>query len=368
VLANPPFNVDDVALSAVEKDKRFNTFGLPRNKTKAKKSEQGKETVPNANYLWINLFATSLKDTGRAALVMANSASDARHGEADCRRTLIENNLIYGMFTLPSNMFYTVTLPATLWFFDKTKTDTGILFIDARNIFTQIDRAHRELTEEQIQNIAIISRLHKGRRGEFVSLIDRYFAQGLERLVENRQQVEPVAAQLLAVLAGQVGKVAVASLVTAWDGLDALQQAYAAYQQHNAAWPRRKTKTSPSGHCALPSTPSSAPCTTVSNSPTAPSATRRNRLPSKPRPTASGAAPTAKPRHSRPRLRPSMPRSGAPKAGSHTSIGCRGLDHNSAHPRHAATSVSVGRLTGRGRRRAGGGRSTCASTWSNSTG
>ncbi|WP_020506689.1 type I restriction-modification system subunit M [Lamprocystis purpurea] len=235
VLANPPFNVDDVALSAVEKDKRFNTFGLPRNKTKAKKSEQGKETVPNANYLWINLFATSLKATGRAALVMANSASDARHGEADCRQTLIENNLIYGMLTLPSNMFYTVTLPATLWFFDKAKTDPRILFIDARNIFTQIDRAHRELTEEQIQNIAVISRLHKGRRGEFVSLIDRYFGQGMERLVENRQQVEPVSAQLLAVLAGQAGKAAVASLVKAWDGLDALQQSYAAYQQHNAA-------------------------------------------------------------------------------------------------------------------------------------
>ncbi|WP_295589834.1 class I SAM-dependent DNA methyltransferase [uncultured Lamprocystis sp.] len=233
VLANPPFNVDDVALSAVEKDKRFNTFGLPRNKTKAKKSEQGKETVPNANYLWINLFATSLKDTGRAALVMANSASDARHGEADCRRSLIEKNLIYGMLTLPSNMFYTVTLPATLWFFDKAKRDERILFIDARNIFTQIDRAHRELTEEQIQNIAIISRLHKGRRGEFVSLIDRYFASGMQCLADNRQQVEPVSAQLLAVLADQAGKAAVAALVKAWDGLDALQQAYAAYQQHN---------------------------------------------------------------------------------------------------------------------------------------
>lgn len=233
VLANPPFNVDDVALSAVEKDRRFNTYGIPRNKTRAKKAEQGKETVPNANYLWINLFATSLNQTGRAALVMANSASDARHGEAECRRNLIEQNLIYGMLTLPSNMFYTVTLPATLWFFDKAKTDQRILFIDARNIFTPIDRSHRELSPEQVQNIAIISRLHKGRRGEFLTLIDRYFAQGMERLAENRQQVEPVSAQLLAVLADQAGKAAVASLVKAWDGLDALQQAYAAYQQHN---------------------------------------------------------------------------------------------------------------------------------------
>src|SRR5690606_4949584 len=119
VMANPPFNVDDVPLAVVEKDSRFNTYGIPRNKTKLKKGEQGKETVPNANYLWISLFATSLKKNGRAALVMANSASDARHSEAEIRKKLIENNLIYGMLTLPSNMFYTVTLPATLWFFDK---------------------------------------------------------------------------------------------------------------------------------------------------------------------------------------------------------------------------------------------------------
>src|SRR5713226_9250521 len=110
----------------------------------------------------MNLIATSLTPKGRAALVMANSASDARHSEADIRRTLIEKNLIYAMLTLPSNMFYTVTLPATLWFFDKAKTDDRILFIDARNIFTQIDRAHREFSEEQIQNIAIISQLHNG--------------------------------------------------------------------------------------------------------------------------------------------------------------------------------------------------------------
>lgn len=107
VLANPPFNVDDVNLNRVEVDKRFNTYGVPRKKTKAKKKDKGAETVPNANYLWISIFATSLKPTGRAALVMANSASDARHSEANIRKTLIENNLIYAMLTLPSNMFYT---------------------------------------------------------------------------------------------------------------------------------------------------------------------------------------------------------------------------------------------------------------------
>ena len=231
VLANPPFNVDDVSLSSVEKDPRFNTYGIPRNKSKVKKADAGKETVPNGNYLWISLFATSLKPQGRAALVMANSASDARHSEADIRKTLIEQNLIYGMLTLPSNMFYTVTLPATLWFFDKAKSDDKILFIDARNIFTQIDRAHREFSEDHIQNIAIISQLHKGRRDKFVQLIDRYFAQGMAQLVENKASVEPVAAQLLDVLDDAEGKQAVGELVQQWAALVKLQSRYAQYQE-----------------------------------------------------------------------------------------------------------------------------------------
>ena len=234
VLANPPFNVDDVSLSSVEKDKRFNTYGIPRNKSKAKKADVGKETVPNGNYLWINLFATSLKPKGRAALVMSNAASDARHSEADIRRTLIEKNFIYGMLTLPSNMFYTVTLPATLWFFDKAKTDDRILFIDARNIFTQIDRAHREFSDEQIQNIAIISQLHKGRREKFVQLVDRYFAAGMERLIESKTRVEPVSAQLLEVLDDDDGKQAVGELVKRWAGLNKLQARYAQYREKHA--------------------------------------------------------------------------------------------------------------------------------------
>jgi len=201
VMANPPFNVDDVTLSKVENQRRFSEYGIPRNKGKS--GSKGEETCPNANYLWINLFATSLKPNGRAALVMANSASDARHSEAEIRQKLIENNLIYGMLTLPSNMFYTVTLPATLWFFDKGKSDERILFIDARNIFTQIDRAHREFSEPQVQNIALISKLHRGQRQEFVSLIDRYFEQGLERLSENTPKMESVSAQLEAYLRRQ---------------------------------------------------------------------------------------------------------------------------------------------------------------------
>ena len=235
VLANPPFNVDDVSLSGVEKDRRFNAYGLPRNKSKLKKADTGRETVPNANYLWINLFATALKPAGRAALVMANSASDARHSEADIRRTLIEQNLIYGMLTLPSNMFYTVSLPATLWFFDKAKADKRILFIDARNIFTQIDRAHREFSEEQIHNLAIISQLHKGRRDRFIRLIDRYFTDGMASLTENKTRVKPVATQLLEVLDDAAGKPAVAALVKQWTALDKLATRYQEYRTKLAA-------------------------------------------------------------------------------------------------------------------------------------
>jgi len=243
VMANPPFNVDDVTLEAVEKDKRFNTYGVPRNRTKAKAGgkdgkEKAVETVPNGNYLWINLFATSLKPGGRAALVMANSASDARHSEADIRKTLIEQNLIYGMLTLPSNLFYTVTLPATLWFFDKGKTDDKVLFIDARNIFTQVDRAHRELTDEQIQNIAIIPRLHKGRRQEFVDLVDRYLHQGMAQLHEAADHLPGLSERLLAVLAEeadaqttQAARDAIATLQAQWAQLTDLQQAQAQHER-----------------------------------------------------------------------------------------------------------------------------------------
>ncbi len=229
VMANPPFNVDDVPLATVESDPRFNTYGIPRKKTKAKKSEEGKETVPNGNYLWINLFATSLKEKGRAALVMANSASDARHSEADIRETLIKENLIYGMLTLPSNMFYTVTLPATLWFFDKDKQDDRLLFIDARNTFTQIDRAHREFNEEQIQNIALISKLHKGNRLAFIRTIDTYFKKGVELLEENYKQVQPVSEQLIEVLNDAQGKSAVGDLVSQWKALTNLKGNFANY-------------------------------------------------------------------------------------------------------------------------------------------
>ncbi len=177
VMANPPFNVDDVELEDVKEQPRFNTYGVPQNKTKPKKN--AKETVPNANYLWVNMFATSLKaGTGRAALVMPNSASDAGNSEKEIRKKLIEDGIISQMVTLSTNMFSTVTLPATLWFFDAARTKKDeILFVDARNVFTQIDRAHRKFSEEQIKNLALISRLYEGKTEEYTNLLTEYKAE-----------------------------------------------------------------------------------------------------------------------------------------------------------------------------------------------
>lgn len=180
VMANPPFNVDEVNYERVKDDPRFNTYGIPRNKTKksSKKDSDKKETVPNANYLWISYFASALNQKGKAALVMANSASDAGKSELEIRTKMIDEGVISQMVTLPSNMFNTVTLPATLWFFDKNKPNTDkrdeILFIDARNVFTQVDRAHRKFSDEQIKNLGIITRLYEGNTHAYQDLLNEY--------------------------------------------------------------------------------------------------------------------------------------------------------------------------------------------------
>ncbi|MBR2666608.1 MAG: N-6 DNA methylase [Oscillospiraceae bacterium] len=186
VMANPPFNVDEVSFDRVSGDARFNTYGVPRNATKsAKKTSDKKETVPNANYLWIGYFATALNEHGKAALVMANSASDAGKSEYAIRKKMIEEGIISQMVTLPSNMFSSVTLPATLWFFDKHKPQTDkkdeILFIDARSTFTQVDRAHRKFSDEQIRNLGVITRLYNGDTEAFKNLLREYKTKAMQR-------------------------------------------------------------------------------------------------------------------------------------------------------------------------------------------
>jgi type I restriction enzyme M protein len=126
-------------------------------------------------------------------------------------------------------MFYTVTLPATLWFFDKGKTDERILFIDARNVFTQIDRAHREFSDEQVANIAIISQLHKGQRAHFVALVDHYFAQGVASLHAHQASVDALCAQLFEALEDPAARQTVTDLKKQWKGLAKLEDRYATY-------------------------------------------------------------------------------------------------------------------------------------------
>lgn len=175
VMANPPFNVKSVKESTVKDDQRFYTYGLPKN--------QGKkdDKISDANYLWISLFATSLNENGRAGFVMPNSASDARNSEYEIRKKIVDSGIVDCMVSMPSNMFFTVTLPATLWFFDKQKVHTDrkdkILFLDARNVYHQIDRAHREWTEENQQNLAAIVRLYHGETDRYLALVDNYIKQ-----------------------------------------------------------------------------------------------------------------------------------------------------------------------------------------------
>ncbi len=175
VMANPPFNVKSVKESTVKNDERFYKYGLPKNK--GKKDDK----ISDANYLWISLFATSLNKNGRAGFVMPNSASDARNSEYDIRKNIVDSGIVDCMVSMPTNMFLTVTLPATLWFFDKQKVNTErkdkILFLDARNVYNQIDRAHREWTQENQQNLAAIVRLYRGETKRYLELIDGYTKQ-----------------------------------------------------------------------------------------------------------------------------------------------------------------------------------------------
>jgi type I restriction enzyme M protein len=154
-MANPPFNVNGIDKERIKDDPRF-LYGIPRN--------------DNGNYLWIQIFLSALKNTGRAGFVMANSASDAGHSEKEIRTKMIDDDLVDVMVAVGPNMFYNVTLPVTLWFLDKGKKKTDrknkILFIDARNIYRQIDRAHRDWTNEQIEQIASIASSYRGENGK----------------------------------------------------------------------------------------------------------------------------------------------------------------------------------------------------------
>jgi type I restriction enzyme M protein len=153
VMANPPFNVDKIKKEQLAGDKRF-PFGLPK--------------ADNGNYLWIQEFYAALNDTGRGGFVMANSAGDAGHSEKVIRQQLVDSGAVDVIVAIGPNFFYTVTLPVTLWFLDKSKLGTPrentVLFLDARHIFRQVDRAHRDFLPEQIEFLANVARLYRGEK------------------------------------------------------------------------------------------------------------------------------------------------------------------------------------------------------------
>ena len=172
VMANPPFNVSGVDKERLAKDPRF-PFGLP--------------STDNANYLFIQMFHSALNETGRAGFVMANSAGDARGSEQAIRQKLIETGDVDVIVSVGPNMFLTVTLPCTLWFLDRAKARTDradqVLFLDARRVFEQVDRAHRRFTDQQTEFLANIVRLWRGEKlfhdhGSDVMLADHGLGEG----------------------------------------------------------------------------------------------------------------------------------------------------------------------------------------------
>lgn len=163
VMANPPFNASGVDKERIKDDKKRFPFGMP--------------TPDNANYLWVQLFYSALNDKGRAGFVMANSASDAGGSELEIRKSIINEGTIDVMVSISSNFFYTVTLPVTLWFLDKGKPisqKNKVLFIDARNVFTQVNRAIREYSTEQLEFVANIVRAYRGQSLEFSTQNDLF--------------------------------------------------------------------------------------------------------------------------------------------------------------------------------------------------
>lgn len=171
VMANPPFNVDKVKAESTSSAGRL-PFGLPGiNKNKE---------IGNANYLWISYFYAYLNDTGRAGFVMASSATDSSQArDKSIREQLIQTGHVDVMMSVGNNFFYTKSLPCSLWFFDKGKPEAlldKVLFIDARNYYTVVDRTLNEWTEWQIKNLTAIVWLYRGEVEHYHQLLADYRA------------------------------------------------------------------------------------------------------------------------------------------------------------------------------------------------
>ena len=193
IMANPPFNVDKVKSESTQAAGRL-PFGMPGiNKNKE---------IGNANYLWISYFYSYLNDTGRAGFVMASSATDSQGKDKDIRESLVKIGAVDVMVSVGNNFFYTKSLPCSLWFFDKAKPETikdKVLFIDARNYYTVVDRTLNEWTEWQLKNLNAIVWLYRGEVEKYTELLNEYrrtlgedktFAEYIEALSEQVKAIE----------------------------------------------------------------------------------------------------------------------------------------------------------------------------------
>ncbi len=174
LMANPPFNVDEIDADSIKNDPRF-PFGLP--------GVNKKKKVSNGNYVWISCFYSYLNDHGRSGFVMSSQASSAGRDEAKVRQRLIETGHVDVMMAIRSNFFYTRTVPCELWFFDKAKPEDKpdkVLMIDARNIYRKVTRKINDFSPEQLKNLSSIVWLYRGEKDRFLDLVANYLGQTLQ--------------------------------------------------------------------------------------------------------------------------------------------------------------------------------------------
>ena len=202
IMANPPFNVDKVKSESTLAAGRL-PFGMPGINNKNKE-------ISNANYLWISYFYSYLNDTGRAGFVMASSATDSQGKDKDIRESLVKTGAVDVMVSVGNNFFYTKSLPCSLWFFDKAKSEAikdKVLFIDARNYYTVVDRTLNEWTEWQLKNLNAIVWLYRGEVEKYITLLNEYrhtlgedktFAEHIASLSEQVKEIEAEGKQAVA--------------------------------------------------------------------------------------------------------------------------------------------------------------------------
>ena len=197
VMANPPFNVDKVKAESAANAGRL-PFGLPGVNAKTKE-------IGNANYLWISYFYAYLNDHGRADFVMASSATDSANKDRDIREKLVLTGDVDVMVSVGNNFFYTLSLPCSLWFFDKAKrleNKNRVLFIDARNYYTVVDRTLNEWTEWQLKNLQAIVHLYRGEQEKYRLLVAEYDAalagKTLQQCEEGLAAIKQVAKEAVA--------------------------------------------------------------------------------------------------------------------------------------------------------------------------